>query len=154
MAAEQVAEEPEAETECQRARGMPSIRGARVEPERLRTKVELAGGRSPTEPVGQSDEVQPEEWRPEAMAGRCPTNAELVDRRVTVEARELGVEVEPLGLRRLEVEVRDSPATATMEDGRPTELAPYRWWAEAEQRGCQTTAVEEAGAGGCVVGYS
>ncbi len=35
-------------------------------------------------------------------------------------------------------------------NGRPAELAPYRWWAEDEQRGCQTTAVEEAGA--CGVG--
>ncbi len=35
-----------------------------------------------------------------------------------------------------------------MEDGRPAELAPYRWWAEGKQRGCQTIAVEEAGAGG------
>ncbi len=47
-----------------------------------------------------------------------------------VDARELGAEVEPLGLQaeaesgpqRLEAEVRDSPATATMEDGRHTEL--------------------------------
>ncbi len=39
----------------------------------------------------------------------------------------------------------DSPATVTMEDGRPAELAPYKWWAEGEQRGCHTTAVEEAG---------
>ncbi len=85
-------EEPEAETESQRARGMPRIWGARVEPralateaeirrsaaepELLRTKVELAGGRSPTEPEGRSDEVQPEERSPEAMAGRCPTKAE------------------------------------------------------------------------------
>ncbi len=51
-----------------------------------------------------------------------------------VEARELGAEVEPLGLRaeaesgprRLEAEVRDTPAPATLEDGRPTGLAPYR----------------------------
>ncbi len=80
-AAEQVAEEPEAEMESQRARGMrgmPRIRGARVEPraleteaeirrsaaERLRTKVELVGGRSPTEPVGRSNEVQLEEQSP------------------------------------------------------------------------------------------
>ncbi len=121
--AEQVVEEPE--TESQRARGMPRIRGARVEPralatkakaelrrsaaepERLRTQVELKGGKSPTEPVGQSDEAQPEERSPEAMAGRCLTKAEpegrgspveLVDRWVMMEARELGAEVEPLGL--------------------------------------------------------
>ncbi len=70
--------------------------------------MELKGGRSPTEPVGRSDEAQPEERSPEAMAGRRPTKAEpegrgspveLVDRWVTVEARELGAEVEPLGLR-------------------------------------------------------
>ncbi len=79
---------------------------------------------------------------------------ELVDRWVTVEARELGAEVEPLGLRaevesgprRLEAEVRDTPAPATLEDGRPTGLAPYRSGAEGERGGCQTTAVEEAGA--------
>ncbi len=46
--------------------------------------------------------------------------------------------VELLG-RRAEAEARDSPV---METGRPAELA------EGEQRGCQTTAVEEAGAGG------
>ncbi len=34
------------------------------------------GGRSPTEPVGQRAEAQPEERSPEAMAGRCPTKAE------------------------------------------------------------------------------
>ncbi len=182
-AAEQVVEEPEVETESQRARGMPRIRGARVEPralvteaeaeirrsaaepERLRTKVELAGGRSPTEPVGWSDEAQPEERSPEAMAGRRSTKAEpegwgspveLVDRWVTVEVRELGAEVEPLGLRteaesgprRLEAEVRETPTPATLEDGSPVGLAPHWWRAEGEQRGCQTTAVEEAGAGG------
>ncbi len=65
------------------------------------------------------------------MAGRRPTKAEpegrgspveLVDRWVTVEARELGAEVEPLGLQaeaesgpqRLEAEVRDTPAPATI----------------------------------------
>ncbi len=47
-----------------------------------------------------------------------------------------------------EAETRDSPAKVTMEDGRPAELAPYRWWAEGEQRGCQMTGVEEAGSGG------
>ncbi len=111
------------------------------EPVRLRTQVELKGGRSPTEPVGWSDKTQPEERSPEAMAGQCPTKAEpegwgspveLVDQWVTVEARELGAEVEPLGLRaeaesgprRLEAEVRDTPAPAMLEDGRPTGLAP------------------------------
>ncbi len=51
-----------------------------------------------------------------------------------VEVRELGVKVEPLGLRakaesgpmRLEVEVRDTPAQAALDDGRPTGLTPYR----------------------------
>ncbi len=55
------------------------------------------------------------------------------------------------GTQRLEAEARDSPATATMETGRPAELAPYRWWAEGEQRGCQTTALEEAGTEGGLV---
>ncbi len=140
--------------------GGAKIQRSAAEPERLRTKVELAGGRTPKELVGRSDKVQPEERSPEAMAGRCPTKAEpkgrgspveLVDRWVTVEARELGAEVEPLGLRaELELEVRDTRTTVTLEDGSPMELAPYGWWAEGEQRGCQTTAVEEAGAGGWV----
>ncbi len=52
------------------------------------------------------------------------------------------------GLRRLEAESRETPTMATLEDGSPAELAPHRWWAEGEQRGCQTTAVEEAGKGG------
>ncbi len=47
-----------------------------MEPERLRTQVELKGGRSPTEPVGRSDEAQPEERSPEVMAGRRSTKAE------------------------------------------------------------------------------
>ncbi len=46
---------------------------------------------------------------------------------------------------------RDTPAPATLEDGRPTGLAPYKQGAEGERRGCQTTAVEEAGAGGRAV---
>ncbi len=76
------------------------------------------GGRSPTEPVGWSDEAQPEERSPEVMAGRRPTKAEPEGRgsRVTVEARELGAEAE----------VRDTPAPETLEDGRPAGLAPYR----------------------------
>ncbi len=45
-------------------------------------------------------------------------------------------------------EARDPPATLTMETGKPVVLALDRWWAEGEQRGCQMTAVEEAGAGG------
>ncbi len=70
------------------------------------------------------------------MAGRRPTkvkpegrgsSVELEDRRVTVEARELGAKVEPPGLpaeaepgpRSLEVEVMDTQAPATLEDGRP-----------------------------------
>ncbi len=40
------------------------------------TKEELAGGRSPTEPVGRSDEAQPEERSPEAMVGRHLTKVE------------------------------------------------------------------------------
>ncbi len=35
-----------------------------------------------------------------------------------------------------------------LEDSSPAELAPHRWWAEGEQRVCQTTAVEKAGSGG------
>ncbi len=66
-------EQPEAETESQQTMGMPRIWGASVEPralaneaevrrsaaelERLRTQVEPTGGRSPTEPVGWSDEA-------------------------------------------------------------------------------------------------
>ncbi len=44
---EQVVEEPEAETESQRARGMPRIRGAKVEPRALVTeaKAEIPGPR-------------------------------------------------------------------------------------------------------------
>ncbi len=57
-----------------------------------------------------------------------------MDRRVKVEVRELGAEVEPLGLRaeaesgprRLEAEVRDTPALVKLEDGRPVGLTPYR----------------------------
>ncbi len=55
-----------------------------------------------------------------------------MDRRVTVEARELGAEVEPLCLRAeaesgpQRMEVRDTPAPATLQDGRPAGLAPYR----------------------------
>ncbi len=153
-AAEQVVEEPEAETESQRARGMQRIRGARVEPralateakveiwrstaepERLRTQVELKGGRSPTEPVGRSDEAQPEERSPEAMAGRCPTKAEP-------EGRGSPVELED---RWMTVEGYSSPGDA---GGWQTHGArTVQQGAEGERRGCQTTAVEEAGAGG------
>ncbi len=57
-----------------------------------------------------------------------------MDRRVTVEVRELGAEVELLGLwveaesgpQRLQAEVRDTPAPAILEDGRPAGLALYR----------------------------
>ncbi len=52
------------------------------------------------------------------------------------------------GPRRLEAEVRDTPAPAMLEDGSPAGLTTYRWEAEGERRGCQTSAVEEAGAGG------
>ncbi len=49
--------------------------------------------------------------------------------------RELGTMVEPLGrwaeaesrTQRLELEARGSPATPTMETGRPVVLAPNRW---------------------------
>ncbi len=67
------------------------------------------------------------------MAGRRSTKAELegrgspvelVDRWVTVEARELGAEVES-GPRRLEAEVRETPAPAMLEDGSPVGLAPH-----------------------------
>ncbi|KTF73316.1 hypothetical protein cypCar_00041848 [Cyprinus carpio] len=69
-AAEQVVEEPKAES--QPARG---IQRSVAELERLRTKV--AGGRSPTEPmVGQSNEVKPEERSPEVMVGQHPIKAE------------------------------------------------------------------------------
>ncbi len=85
------------------------------------------------EPVGSSDEVQAEERSPEEMAGRRPTKAEpggrgslveLMDRWVTVEAREPRWSHWVYGPR-LEVDVRDSPATAMMGDGRPAALAPY-----------------------------
>ncbi len=79
-----------------------------------------------------------------------------MDRWAIAENRELRAMVELTGRQaevesgalRLEVEARDPPATVMLEDGRPTELTPYRWWAEGEQRGCQMTAVEETGAGG------
>ncbi len=82
--------------------------------------------------------------------------AEPVNRWATAERRELGAMVELAGQRteaesgprRLEAESRETPTTATLEGGSPAELAPHRWWAEGEQRGCQLTAVEEAGAGG------
>ncbi len=57
-----------------------------------------------------------------------------MDRRATLEAREIGAEVEPLGLqaeaesgpRRLVAGVRDTPAPAMLEDGRPMGLTLYR----------------------------
>ncbi len=49
MAAEQVVEEPEAEPESQRARGMPRIRGARVEPRSMATEAEIRVGAGETE---------------------------------------------------------------------------------------------------------
>lgn len=52
---------------------------------------------------------------------------------------------------RLEAEARGPPATLTMETGRPAVLTPNRWWPRGEQRGCQMTAMEEAGAGRWVV---
>ncbi len=115
-------------------------RRSAVEPEWLRTQVELKGGRSPTEPVGRSDEVQPEERSPEAMAGRRPTKAkpegwgspvELVDRWVTVEVRELGAEVEPLGLR---AEAESGPWRR-----RWGILQPRRRWRMADPRGSHCT---------------
>ncbi len=69
---------------------------------------------------------------------------------------EEGAMVERLGrqakaeswIQRLEAETGDPPAMMPMETGRPAVIPPHRWWAEGEQRGCQTTAGEEAGAGG------
>ncbi len=43
------------------------------------------------------------------------------------------------GGRASEAGSRETPTTAMLEDGSPAELAPHRWWAEEEQRGCQTT---------------
>ncbi len=98
---------PRRKTESQRARGMgPRITATEGgDPEILQRsrateepRWSLTGGRSPTEPVGRSDEAQSEERSPKAMAGRRQTKAEpegtrepgeLVDRRVTMEAREL-----------------------------------------------------------------
>ncbi len=65
--------------------------------------MELEGGRSPTELVGRNDEAQPEERSPGSMEGQRPAKVEpegrgspveLVDRWVTVEARELGAEAD------------------------------------------------------------
>ncbi len=69
--------------------------------------------------------------------------------------KELGAMVEPLGQRakaqsgiqRLEAETKDHPAMTPMETSRPAAIPPHRWWAEGEQRGCQTTA-EVVGEGG------
>ncbi|KAI2663177.1 hypothetical protein H4Q32_011644 [Labeo rohita] len=113
----------------------PRIRRAKAEPRALATEAdaELEGGRSPTEPVGRSDKAQPEEWSPEAMAGRRPTKAEpegqwspveLVDRRATVELR---AGVAESRTQRLEAETRDPPAMTPMETGRP-EASPRRVW--------------------------
>ncbi len=149
MAVEQVVEEPEVETESQRARGMPRIRGARVEPRALVTEAEaeIRGGAGATEDQGGAGErkepngaggterrgaARGEESRGDGGstlnqggAGGMREPVELVDRWVTVEARELGADVEPLGLRteaesgprRLEAEVRETPTPATLEDG-------------------------------------
>ncbi len=76
-----------------------------------------------------------------------------MDRRAIAKRRELRAMVELTGRQTeaesgaLRLEARDSPAMAMLEDGRPTELTPYKWWAEGKQRGCQMTAVEETGAG-------
>ncbi len=49
--------------------------------------------------------------------GRCQTKAER---------RELGAMVEPAGQRaEAEVESRETPTTATLEDGSPAELTPH-----------------------------
>ncbi|KAL1263462.1 hypothetical protein QQF64_006201 [Cirrhinus molitorella] len=87
-AAEQVEEEPEAETESRWARATGRIRRAKaeqmapatdaetgiqkaaVEPERPRTEEEPEGRRSLTELEGWRDEAQPEERSPEAADGR------------------------------------------------------------------------------------
>ncbi|KAL0147022.1 hypothetical protein M9458_057546 [Cirrhinus mrigala] len=67
---------------------------------------------------------------------------ELVDRRATVETRELRDGVEPQGRRaevesrtqRLKAEMRDPPAMTPMVTGRPAANPPHRWWAEAMAR--------------------
>ncbi|KAL1248297.1 hypothetical protein QQF64_021615 [Cirrhinus molitorella] len=87
-AAEQVEEEPEAETESRWARATGRIRRAKaeqmapatdaetgiqkaaLEPERPRTEEEPEGRRSLTELKGWRDEAQPEERSPEAADGR------------------------------------------------------------------------------------
>ncbi len=113
----------------------------------------------------QRDEAQPEECSPKVQDGRGQTKAEPegrgspaepVDRWATAERREArshggaGGSTGRDGVRASEAESRETPTTATLEDGSPAELAPHRWWAEGEQRGCQTTAVEEAEVGGRV----
>ncbi|KAL1279969.1 hypothetical protein QQF64_014569 [Cirrhinus molitorella] len=87
-AAEQVEEEPEAETESRWARATGRIRRApatdaetgiqkaAVEPERPRTEEEPEGRRSLTDLEGWRDEAQPEERSPEAADGRRQTKAE------------------------------------------------------------------------------
>ncbi|KAL1255491.1 hypothetical protein QQF64_013552 [Cirrhinus molitorella] len=93
-AAEQVEEEPEAETESRWARATGRIRRAKaeqmapatdaetgiqkaaVEPERPRTEEEPEGRRSLTELEGWRDEAQPEEQSPEAADGQRQTKAE------------------------------------------------------------------------------
>lgn len=120
---EQVEVEPEAEMESQRVRRMLRIRGARLElrslsteteaeiwksaaePERLRTKVELAGGRSLRESRGDGGSTPDR-----GGAGGTGSPVELVERWVTLEAKELGAEAELLGLHI-----------------RHMALAPYRW---------------------------
>ncbi len=110
------------------------------------------------------DEAQLGELSPDATDGRRLTKAELegrgsladlVDWWATMERRELGAMVEPLGqqteaksgTQRLEVKTRHPPALTLMEIGRAAVISLHRWWAEGEQRGYQKTAVEEAEAG-------
>ncbi len=117
------------------------------------------------EQEGRRYEAKPEEWSLEVQDDRCRNKvelegrgspAELVDCQAMMEWSELGAMVESTGQwaeaesgpRRLEAESRETMITATLEDCTPTELAPHRWWAEGEQRGFQTTLVEEAGVGG------
>ncbi len=52
------------------------------------------------------------------------------------------------GVRASEAGVEGNSDHATLEEGSPAKLTPHLSWAEDEQRGCQMTAVEEAGVGG------
>ncbi len=153
-AAEQVVEEPEAETESQRARGCRGSGGqGGAEGSGDRGEggdLEIRGGAGATEdPGGAEGRKEPNGAGGTERRGAARRRGVL--RRWRVDAR-------PRRSRRDEGarwswridgwRWRDTPAPATLEDGRPTGLAPYKQGAEGERRGCQTTEVEEAGAGG------